>query len=118
MRLHTVAETPQFIRDASRAGLSDDEVRSIVDAVAADPHGGDEVQGSGGIRKVRVAGRGKGKSGGYRVMVAFLGDEIPTYLLALLSKGDRGNFTSCEIAGMQTFTAALKLAWRDRRSGR
>jgi hypothetical protein len=29
---------------------------------------GDLIVGSGGLRKVRVAGRGKGKSRGYRVV--------------------------------------------------
>jgi len=117
-RLHTVAETSQFVRDAAGLGLSADEVRVIVDAVARDPARGDEVQGSGGVRKVRFAGRGKGKSGGYRVMVAFVGQDAPAYLLAILSKGDRGNFSAREIAEMQAVTAALKQAWRERRQRR
>ncbi len=33
--LQTVAETPQFIRDANAAGLSEDERKVIVDGVAA-----------------------------------------------------------------------------------
>lgn len=117
-RLHTIAETPPFFRDAASAGLSDAEVRAIVDMVAANPRQGDEVQGSGGVRKVRVAGRGKGKSGGYRIMVAFVGDEAPAYLLALLSKGDRGNFTAAEIAQMKALTAAIKRHWQERRGTR
>ncbi len=118
MPLHTVVETPQFIRDATRAGLSEAEVQKIVDTVSADPCQGDEVQGSGGIRKTRVAGRGKGKSGGYRIMVAFVGDEAPAYLLALLSKGDRGNFSSREIAAMKALTMMIKQSWRERRKAR
>lgn len=117
-RLHTVAETPPFLRDAASAGLDETEVRAIVDMVAADPRQGDEVQGSGGVRKVRVAGRGKGKSGGYRIMVAFVGEEAPVYLLALLSKGDRGNFTAAEIAQMKALTTTLKQNWRERRGTR
>ena len=61
--LHTIVETPRFLRDAERAAVSDEERKTIVDAIAANPGQGDEVQGSGGVRKVRVAGRGKGKSG-------------------------------------------------------
>jgi hypothetical protein len=117
-RLHTVAETPQFFRDAAHAGLSSDEVATIVDAVAANPRQGTEVQGSGGVRKVRIAGRGKGKSGGYRVMVAFVDEDAPAYLLALLSKGDRENFTQQEIAAMKAVTTAIKQMWRARRKRR
>ena len=117
-RLHTIAETPPFIRDAASAGLSDAEVREIMDMVAADPRQGDEVQGSGGVHKVRVAGRGKGKSGGYRIMVAFVGEDAPAYLLALLSKGDRGNFTAAEVAQMKAITTVLRQNWRERRKPR
>lgn len=115
--LHTVAETARFLKDAEAAGLAADEVRAMVDAVAADPLGGDEVKGSGGVRKVRFAGRGKGKSGGYRVMVAYLGEDVPAYLVALLSKGDRGNFTDREVAAMKAVTAAIKQGWRERKGG-
>jgi hypothetical protein len=82
--------------------------------IASDPAQGDEVVGSGGIRKVRIGGRGKGKSGGFRVMTAFVGDEAPAYLLALLSKGDRANFTRSEINEMKAMTSAIKAFWRKR----
>lgn len=90
--------------------MTEDERRMAVNQLAADPSCGDEVRGSGGVRKVRVAGRGKGKSGGYRVMAAFIGDDAPVYLLAVLSKGDRGSFTAAEIAQMKALTAQIKRA--------
>lgn len=114
IRLHTVVETPPFLRAADQAGVTEDERRAIVDMIAANPAQGDEVVGSGGVRKARVAGRGKGKSGGYRVMVAYIGEGLPVYLLGVLSKGDRGNFDQSEITAMKGFTAALKVAWRKR----
>ena len=115
--LHTVVETPRFLRDAALAGIDDDGRGAIVDAIATSPAQGDEVQGSGGVRKVRVAGRGKGKSGGYRVMVAFLADDVPAYLLAVVSKGDRANFGKDEVAAMKAVTTAIKQQWRGRRRG-
>src|SRR3954468_14089393 len=86
--LHSVAELPQFSHDSERMELSAEDVRAIVDAIAANPRQGDEIRGSGGVRKVRFAGRGKGKSGGYRVVTAYFGADAPVYLLALLSKGE------------------------------
>ena len=83
--------------------------------VASDPLQGVEIRGSGGVRKFRVAGRGKGKSGGYRVIAAYFGADVPVYLLALLSKGDRENFTDKEGAGFKTLTTAISHYWRDRR---
>src|SRR2546428_8200606 len=94
---YVVAELPQFIRDAAALDLSEEARQVIIDAISADLLQGDEVRGSGGVRKVRFAGRGKGKSGGYRVMTAYFGPEIPVYLLAVLSKGERGNFNADEI---------------------
>jgi hypothetical protein len=57
--MHSVIETSVFIRDATRAGLSDDERADIVDLIARNPMVGDLMPGTGGARKLRVAGRGK-----------------------------------------------------------
>ncbi len=69
--MHAVVETPSFIADAKAAGLDDAERMAIVDLVASDPSAGVEIVGSGGARKLRVAGRGKGKSGGFRVITFY-----------------------------------------------
>lgn len=114
MILQTVAETPQFLRDTDALGLTDHERKSIVDSVASDARQGVEIRGSGGVRKFRVAGRGKGKSGGYRVIAAYFGPDIPVYLLSVLSKGERANYTDQEIAGFKSLTAAIARHWRDR----
>lgn len=112
--LHVVAELPQFLRDVAAAGLSDSEHQAIVNAVAANPLHGNQIRGSGGVRKVRFAGHGKGKSGGYRVITAYFGPEAPVYLLALLSKGERGNFTAAEIAVFKSLTSTIAGYWRRR----
>ncbi len=57
---------------------------------------GDLIQGTGGARKVRFAGRGKGKSGGYRVITFYAGERLPVFLLALYAKGERANLTKAE----------------------
>jgi hypothetical protein len=60
-----VVEMPQFLSDAKGAGLSEDERAKVINRVASNPTAGDLIPGTGGARKVRFAGRGKGKSGGY-----------------------------------------------------
>ncbi len=79
-----------------------------------DPDYGDEIQGSGGFRKGRIAGRGKGKSGGYRVVSIYLNEMIPVFLVAVLSKGDRENFTDAEVAEFKKVATAIKAAHRRR----
>ena len=52
--------------------------------------------GTGGCRKVRFAGKGKGKSGGYRTVHYFAGHDVPILLLALVDKGTRDNLSKAE----------------------
>jgi hypothetical protein len=59
--VHAVIETPGFLRDAADAGLSEKRCRELVAAIADDPTQGELMKGTGGARKVRFAGRGKGK---------------------------------------------------------
>ncbi|TXN46200.1 addiction module toxin RelE [Methylobacterium sp. WL119] len=103
---HTVSETAPYLARCDRLGLTPDERARIVDQVAADPSGGDVVRGSGGVRKVRFGG-----SGGYRVMVAYLGDRVPAYLLSILSKGQQASFTKAQIEVMHGLTKSLKRQW-------
>jgi hypothetical protein len=66
--VHVVVETASFIAEAGAAGPSGGEVDRIVDNVARQPDAGDAIQGTGDARRIRFAGRGRGKSGGHRVI--------------------------------------------------
>jgi hypothetical protein len=59
--MQTVIETRTYIKAATRAGLNEAEMAAVVDLIAANPDADVAIQGTGGCRKVRVAGRGKGK---------------------------------------------------------
>lgn len=54
------------------------------------------MEGTGGCFKLRFAGRGKGKSGGYRTVHYFAGDDVPILLLALIDKGESDNLSKAE----------------------
>jgi hypothetical protein len=87
--MHTVAELHSFRRAAERVGMSQDEITDLVSFLAENPMAGDEMSGTGGCRKLRLAGRGKGKSGGYRTIAFYSGEIMPIYLITVFSKGDR-----------------------------
>lgn len=94
--MQSVLFTPTFERQAKAAGLSEEELGEIASTLARDPLAGDLMEGTGGARKVRFARRGAGKSGGYRTIHYFGGDDVPVFLLALVDKGTRANLSKAE----------------------
>jgi hypothetical protein len=112
--MQTVLVTPTFERQAAKAGLSDDEVAQIVSTLAADPLAGDLIQGTGGARKLRFARQGAGKSGGYRTIHYFGGDDVPIFLLALIDKRQRANLTKEERNELANILPRIASAYRER----
>jgi len=76
--------------------MSEFEREAIVIAISRNPTAGDLMQGTGGARKTRFGGRGKGKSEGYRVVSFYGADDVPVFLLAVISKGERANLSKAE----------------------
>lgn len=110
--MHAVCETKAFQRVADAAGMSREEIDAFIGRLAASPTAGDEIRGSGGCRKIRVAGKGKGKSGGYRVITFYTGADLPVFLLTVFAKGERANLSAAELAGLAKLTAALAGEYR------
>ena len=106
--MQTVIETESYLRAAKDAQMGADEMTAAVDLVATDPEAGDVMQGTGGVRKARLAGRGKGKAGGYRIVWYFGGGEIPVFLLTVFGKGEKANLTQGERNALRQLTATLK----------
>lgn len=110
--MHSVLTTSDFEADAKAAGLSEEEIEAIVVWLSEHPLAGDLMPGTGGARKVRFAGRGKGKSGGYRTVHYFGGEDVPLFLLALIDKGERANLTRAERNMLAQELAALAADYR------
>jgi hypothetical protein len=110
--MHVVVEMPQFLADAKAAGLSDQQRGAIVDRVAAQPTAGDVIRGSGGARKVRFAGRGKSKSGGYRVITFCAGRGMPVFLVALYGKGERADLSKAERNELRSLWGSIVETYR------
>jgi hypothetical protein len=94
--MQSVLSTPTFSRQAKGLRLKEDELSEIEATLAADPLVGDVMPGTGGARKVRFAGRGKGKSGGYRTIHYYGGDDVPVFLLAIYGKDAKADLTRDE----------------------
>jgi len=106
--MHTIVETPEYLRAAKKAGMTEAEREAAVSLIAADPEAGDLIEGSGGARKIRVARQGKGKSGGYRVIAFYLDQGTPVFLLTVISKGQRAELTAGQKRQVKESTTAEK----------
>lgn len=111
--LHSVIETPAFLRDAEDARLTAAERGRIVALTAAFPKAGVEIPGTGGARKIRFPGRGKGKSGGYRVISFYAGPDVPVFLLNVFAKGDKIDLTGAERNELRKELAGLAEDYRE-----
>jgi hypothetical protein len=66
------------------------------------------LQGTGGIRKLRWARGGKGKSGGVRAIYYFHDRRIPLDLLTVFGKGEKDNLTKAERNELAELVVILK----------
>lgn len=82
-------------------------------AISEDPMIGDLIPGTGGARKFRYGGKGKGKSGGYRVITYYAADDVPVFLLDLYAKGEKINLTQAERNELKAILGSLANDWRE-----
>ena len=103
-KLQTVVELPEFLRRA-KAIMSDEERAALVDVIAANPEA--SVSLGGGLRKVRIAREGRGKSGGYRTIYVFGGVQMPIFLVTVFAKSEKDNLSKVEQADLVMLSKAL-----------
>lgn len=88
-------ETPLFSRRVTEA-LDDDDYAALQMHLSEHPDAGDVIPGSGGIRKIRWSGSGRGKRGGSRSLY-FWNCAGRIYMLYLYLKNERENITSAQL---------------------
>jgi len=106
--LHEIIETPAYLAAAERAGMTEEDRAAVVDFIAANPQAGDLIKGSGGVRKVRIAKPGGGKSGGWRVLTAYISETVAVLLVTAYGKNQRGNVSKAEVNEMAGLMKELK----------
>jgi hypothetical protein len=90
-------ETSIFTRQILEL-LTDAEYRALQCSLWERPDRGILIKGSGGIRKIRVASRGKGKSGGVRVIYYWITLQEQIYMLPAYPKSKKDDLTAGELA--------------------
>jgi hypothetical protein len=103
----TLCETEHFIKVASVL-WSVAELDLLKDFIAFNPGAGDEIPGTGGLRKLRWSRAGMGKRGGARVIYYFYNDRAPIYLLHAYKKAAKDDLTPLEKASLTKLVDILK----------
>ena len=86
-----------FTRFAEKEGITDAELRELVDLLEA---GQPDADLGGGVYKMRLARPGEGKRGGYRAIVFFRSEER-TFFEYCFAKSNRSNISQKELKSMK-----------------
>ena len=106
--MHSVVETPTFLASAAKAGMTESERVAAIDLISVNPAAGEIMPGGGGVRKVRVPGRGKGKSGGYRVLTYYMTENEPVYLISVINKDKIANLNDAQLAVVKSVAKDIR----------
>jgi hypothetical protein len=118
-RAYTFYETPAFARDWSQVARHEDLLRLQTELIA-NPFIGDVVKDTGGLRKMRFAKKGIGKSGGERVLYYFFGSYGVVLLALSYSKTEIANLNDDQKKALtklaEDFEALLKRQTKRRKT--
>ena len=107
-------ELPTFREDWKELGLNDDQLRELQKELLQNPKAGKVIAGTGGVRKVRYALPGRGKSGSARVIYVDFEVHEKIYLLTAYAKNAQENLTKAERNNMKAMVEAIESALKGR----
>jgi hypothetical protein len=99
---------PSFWNDWIVAGLTDYELEILETYLLRDPNSGAVVRETAGIRKIRFAKPGKGKSSGVRVFYLDVKAKGKLYFLAVIQKNEEENLSKSDRNELAALVRILK----------
>ncbi len=110
-------ETPSFTKRWFALGFDDENLAELQQFLIKNPDAGVVMVGTGGLKKIRYAFKGRGKSGSARVCYVDFASFEKNYLIQVFSKDEKSNLSDEEKKAVKTVIAALKkeaeLNWRN-----
>ena len=101
----TFIEVPQFTKKWKELGLSDESLRELQNILLKNPKAGDTIQGTGGLRKIRIPLENTGKRGGGRVLYVDIELKEIIYFVNVYTKNEKDDLTEDE---KRAFKAVIK----------
>ena len=106
--------TKVFDRQWTALGCDDDDLLELQKAICEDPQKPPVIRGTGGVRKIRIALEGQGKSGGARVLYVDFVVRGVIGLLYAYPKNEKENIDDNERKILKTMVEQINESWRDR----
>ena len=86
----------------------------FIDHIARHPMAGAIIPDTGGVRKIRWFGSGRGKRGGARIIYYFYNATLPVFLLTAYAKNDQANLDAAGKSAMRKLIATMKHDFRNK----
>jgi hypothetical protein len=99
-------ETPIFTKRIQKL-ISDQEYHLLQLQLSVRPESGDLIKGSGGIRKLRWSGSGRGKRGGIRVIYYYLTEDEQIFMLYAYPKNKKDDLTADQLKQLKQLVEDL-----------
>lgn len=91
-----IVRTRRYVKDLERIGASPADIAALEQAVASDPTRGEVIRGLGGIRKLRFALAGRGKSGGGRAIYFLILTDHTVLMLTAFAKNEKPDLSPAD----------------------
>ncbi len=105
--VHAVLETSAFSRSVD-ALLSRDDRAALIETLARNPLAGDLIPGLGGVRELRFAPKGRGKSGAFRVIYYVLAKDMPILALLIYGKNVQSDLSPAQRKAVLALMTEMK----------
>jgi hypothetical protein len=103
----TVLQLPKFKAEATEL-IGVDGIEKLAGYLIEHPDAGDVIPGSGGVRKLRWAAKGKGKRGGARIIYLYAVVAARIYLMRCYAKNVKTDLTADEKKQVRQIAAYLR----------
>jgi hypothetical protein len=100
-------ETTEFQRRWADLEMSDEDLRALQNYLLEHPDKAPVMEGTGGVRKLRWAREGRGKSGGLRTIYIDMKASGQIYLITVFGKGEKDNLSAAEKKAVKDFVKGL-----------
>lgn len=98
-------ETPVFTEEWERIGLDDEALLVLQTKLLIHPDAGDLIPRSHGLRKLRIAAKGKGARGGARVIYYWIRSDTQIVLVLVYPKNELDDLTPKQLRELRALVA-------------